>query len=146
MTRLFSIALIALAATAANAQQPPAPQSDNAQILSTLPPNSSSVTNWYKQNVYDPSGKKIGQIVDAVVDNKDGKIVAFVVGVGGFVGVGAKDVAIAFDQVSVTVKSNDKWWLVLNTTKDALKSAPGVKYDRTTTTWVPAAPATTGRR
>jgi hypothetical protein len=29
--------------------------------------------------------------------------------------------------------------LVLNTTKDALKAAPGFKYDKTKTTWVPAA-------
>jgi hypothetical protein len=30
-----------------------------------------------------------------------------------------------------------KWWLVMNTTKDALKSAPGFKYDSDKTTWVP---------
>jgi len=30
-----------------------------------------------------------------------------------------------------------KWWLVMNTTKDSLKSAPGFKYDSDTTTWVP---------
>ena len=26
-------------------------------------------------------------------------------------------------------KKDNKWWLVMNTTKDALKSAPGYKYD-----------------
>jgi hypothetical protein len=34
-------------------------------------------------------------------------------------------------------KKNDKAYLTLNTTKDALKSAPGFKYDRQSTTWVP---------
>ena len=28
-----------------------------------------------------------------------------------------------------------KWWLVMNTTKDSLKSAPGFKYDSNTITW-----------
>ena len=28
-----------------------------------------------------------------------------------------------------------KWWLVMNATKDSLKSAPGFKIN--TTTWVP---------
>jgi hypothetical protein len=28
-------------------------------------------------------------------------------------------------------------YLVMNTTKDSLKSAPGFKYDSNTTTWVP---------
>ena len=29
-----------------------------------------------------------------------------------------------------------KWWLVMNTNKDSLKSAPGFKYNSNTTTWV----------
>jgi hypothetical protein len=34
-------------------------------------------------------------------------------------------------------KKNDRTYLTLNTTKDALKNAPGFKYDRQSTTWVP---------
>jgi len=37
----------------------------------------------------------------------------------------------------VTNKNNNKWYLVMDTTKDALKSAPGFKYDKEATTWVP---------
>ena len=37
--------------------------------------------------------------------------------------------------VHATMKDN-KWWLTMNTTKDALKSAPGYKYDKNSTTWV----------
>jgi hypothetical protein len=32
---------------------------------------------------------------------------------------------------------DDKVYLTLDTTKDALKKAPGFKYDSTKTTWVP---------
>ena len=53
----------------------------------------------------------------------------------GFLGAGEKDVAVPFEAVHPTMKDK-KWWLVMNTTKDSLKSAPGFKYDSDTTTWV----------
>jgi hypothetical protein len=34
-------------------------------------------------------------------------------------------------------KKNDKTYLTLNTTKDALKNALGLKYDRQSTSWIP---------
>ena len=50
-----------------------------------------------------------------------------------------------FNAVRVTTKDNNKWYLVMNSTKDALKDAKGFKYDRTNMTWMPEdAPATTG--
>ena len=61
---------------------------------------------------------------------------ALIIGVGGFLGAGEKDVAVPFNAVKGKKKDN-KWWLVMNTTKDALKNAPGYKYDSTKTQWVP---------
>jgi sporulation protein YlmC with PRC-barrel domain len=107
-----------------------------AQALTSLPRDTSTVTNWYKQNVYDPSDAKIGEISDVLVD-KDGKIEAFIVSVGGFLGVGEKDVAVPFSAVR-GIERNGKWWLTMNATKDGLKGAPGYKYDRARATWVPA--------
>jgi hypothetical protein len=49
---------------------------------------------------------------------------------------GEKDVAVPFAAVKHSVKDG-KAYLTRDTTKDALKAAPGVKYDRNTTTWVP---------
>ena len=70
---------------------------------------------------------------------------ALIIGVGGFLGAGEKDVAVPFNAVRVTTKDNNKWYLVMNSTKDALKSAKGFKYDRTNMAWVPEdAPSTTG--
>ena len=107
----------------------------NAMMQTALPREAMTVTDWYKQNVYDPNENKIGDIKDVLVD-KTGKIVALIVGVGGFLGAGEKDVAVPFEAVHPTMKDR-KWWLVMNTTKDSLKSAPGFKYDSDTTTWVP---------
>jgi len=106
-----------------------------ANIETSIPQNAVTVTDWYKQDVYDPNNNKIGQVMDVLVD-RSGKVATLIVGVGGFLGVDEKDVAVPFDQVQAT-PNNNKMLLVMNTTKDSLKSAPGFKYDRSSTTWVP---------
>ncbi len=117
-----------IASTAALAQQP-------AGLLTSIPANTQTVTDWYKQNVYDPQQQKIGEIEDLLV-NQSGQIEAAMVGVGGFLGAGEKDVAVTFNAIKPT-KKDDKTYLTLDTTKDALKNSPGFKYDRQSTTWVP---------
>jgi sporulation protein YlmC with PRC-barrel domain len=104
------------------------------KVLTTVP-EAVTVTDYYKQNVYDPSDSKIGEIKDVLI-SPDGKIAAFIIEVGGFIGVGAKDVAVPFTDVKGT-KKNDKWYLTMNTSKDELKNAPGMTYDRASTRWAP---------
>jgi sporulation protein YlmC with PRC-barrel domain len=106
-----------------------------ADVMTTVPSSSLTVTGWYKQDVYDPSNTKIGQIMDVLV-GQDGQVSALIIGVGGFLGAGEKDVAVSFNTVKATMKDN-KVYLTMNTTKDALKAAPGFKYDRDKTAWVP---------
>jgi sporulation protein YlmC with PRC-barrel domain len=103
-------------------------------LMTTMPSDAVTVTDWYKQNVYDPSNNKIGEIEDVLID-KSGKISAVIISVGGFLGMDTKDVAAPFSAIHATMKDN-KWWLTMNTTKDALKSAPGYKYDKSSTMWV----------
>jgi hypothetical protein len=106
------------------------------EILSTIPSNSVTVTDWYKQNVYDAADNNLGEIMDVLVA-PDGQVAALIIGVGGFLGVGEKDVAVPFSAVKHTMKNN-KVYLTMDATKDALKSATGFKYDRAKTTWVAA--------
>jgi sporulation protein YlmC with PRC-barrel domain len=141
MDKLASTAiLLAVIATAANAQTPQtAPRQSGgsaAQIMSSIPSNSVTITHWYKQSVYDPSDNKIGEIMDVLVD-REGKATALIIGVGGFLGMGEKDVAVPFNAVQVTTKDNNKWYLVMNSNKDGLKNAKGFKYDRNEMTWKP---------
>jgi sporulation protein YlmC with PRC-barrel domain len=103
-------------------------------LMTTMPGDAVTVTDWYKQDVYDPSNNKIGEIEDVLID-KSGKISAVIISVGGFLGMDTKDVAAPFSAIHATMKDN-KWWLTMNTTKDALKSAPGYKYDKNSTMWV----------
>jgi sporulation protein YlmC with PRC-barrel domain len=151
MTKLaYSAILVALSTTVAGAQSPApqmAPRAEPApavRIMTNVPADNQTVTRWYKQNVYDPSDNKIGEVMDVLVDH-EGKIGVLIVGVGGFVGVGEKDVAVPFNAVQFKTKDNNKWYPVMNTTKDALQTAPGYKYDRTTMMWTSeTAPATNG--
>jgi sporulation protein YlmC with PRC-barrel domain len=133
---LFAAAAIgALSLTAYSAQDAFAAQ-DMAKVRSEIPANSMTVTDWYKQDVYDPNDTKIGEVMDVLVD-KSGMVSTLIVGVGGFLGAGEKDVAVPFHDVSATTTKNNKVRLVMNATKDSLKNAPGFKYDSGTTTWVP---------
>ncbi|MGY4475827.1 PRC-barrel domain-containing protein [Bradyrhizobium sp. USDA 3364] len=96
-----------------------------AETMSAAPAESWTVTNYYKQSVYDPQQNKIGDVDDVLVD-KSGKVNGLVIGVGGFLGAGEKDVIVPFAAVK-TAKKDNKWWLTLNETKDGLKSAPGLQ-------------------
>jgi hypothetical protein len=71
--------------------------------------------------------ESIGKLNDLVI-GPDGMVQAAVIGVGGFLGVGQKDVAIAASQLKLSVRSDGNSWLVLNTTKDQLNTAPA--FDR----------------
>ena len=77
----------------------------------------------YKADVYDNSGNKIGDVRDLVIDNMDGKITTAVIGVGGFLGIRQKDAAIPFEELKMSSREG-KVRLVLNKTKEELKSAP----------------------
>ena len=105
-------------------------------MMNSVPSSSLTVTDWYKQDVYDQSNSKIGKIDDILV-GQNGQVSALIVGVGGILGAGEKDVAVDFGAVKPTMKDN-KVYLTMNTTKDALKAAPGFKYDSDKTAWVPA--------
>jgi sporulation protein YlmC with PRC-barrel domain len=104
-------------------------------MMNSVPSSSLTVTDWYKQDVYDQSNSKIGKIDDVLV-GQNGQVSALIVGVGGVLGAGEKDVAVDFSAIKQTMKDN-KVYLTMNTTKDALKSAPGFKYDSNKTAWLP---------
>jgi sporulation protein YlmC with PRC-barrel domain len=125
MKYAYALAAVAAIATPAFA----------AETMSSIPTDSWTITNYYKQDVYDKSQHSVGKIDDVLID-KAGKITALIVGVGGFLGAGEKDVALPFTAVNAE-KKNDKWYLTVDETKDSLKNAAGYKYNSSTTTWSP---------
>ncbi len=75
--------------------------------------------------VYNGTGEeaeRIGDVNDLVL-SPQGQIEAMVIGVGGFLGIGEKDVAIEYDLVQIQERDGDEV-LVVETTADALKAQP----------------------
>jgi hypothetical protein len=67
-----------------------------------------------------------------VADNQS--VEAAIVSVGGFLGIKEKYVAVPINALRPTER-NGKWRLIMNATKEILKSAPGFKYDRSQEVW-----------
>jgi sporulation protein YlmC with PRC-barrel domain len=101
--------------------------------LDSIPAGTMALSNWQDKNVYDPAENKIGEVKDLLVD-KTGNIQAIIISVGGFLGMGEKDVAVPFAAVYPSQRSN-KTWLTMNATKDTLKGAAGYRYDRSNGNW-----------
>ena len=87
-------------------------------------------------DVVGSDDKKIGDVSD-ILFSKDGKIEAYILSVGGFLGVGAKEVALAPSSTQLTQdKDGDVWKIKVSMTKDQLAQAPNFehyKVQRTTT-------------
>ncbi|GGA90095.1 hypothetical protein GCM10011491_17500 [Brucella endophytica] len=78
------------------------------------------------QAVYDGAGSdanRIGDINDIVI-GENGVAQAAVIGVGGFLGVGQKDVAVSFDRLDLATKPDGDRWFVTDLSKDDLNKAP----------------------
>src|SRR5215217_1486642 len=91
-----------------------APPAASATAPSSAPMNAG---NWITQeqpgqwraskleglDIYNQNNEKIGDISELLVDSS-GKVQAVVVGVGGFLGIGERDVAIPFDQIKLVTE------------------------------------------
>ncbi len=76
--------------------------------------------------VYSTAGddaEEIGSINDLVF-SENGQIEAVVIGVGGFLGIGEKSVAVDFDSLEFTLAADNTERWVLPTTAEALTTAP----------------------
>lgn len=85
-------------------------------------PNQWLVGNLWNKNVHSAQGKSIGDLKDVLV-GPDGKIQALVIGVGGFLGLGEKNVAVDYDYI-IKNGSIGPNRITLNMTEQDLRSAP----------------------
>lgn len=70
--------------------------------------------------------ERIGDVNNFVITDQ-GQVAAVIIGVGGFLGIGEKNVAVDYRELQRTTDQNGDLRLVLPTTKDALTSAPDFK-------------------
>lgn len=90
------------------------------------------VSTFIGQTVYEsdlPDAAAVGDLND-LITGPDGKIEAAIIGVGGFLGVGEKNVAVSPDQLQLAQRSDGKIWLVVKLSKDRLLEAP--EFDKST--------------
>jgi sporulation protein YlmC with PRC-barrel domain len=86
-----------------------------------------AASTYIGQSVYNAGDESIGKINDLIM-KKDGGVEAAVIGVGGFLGMGEKDVAVPFDRIAIAEQPNtDDLKLTTTETADTLKAAPEFK-------------------
>jgi hypothetical protein len=83
--------------------------------------------------VYNRANERIGDINDLIL-GPDGKIANVVIGVGGFLGIGEKLVAVPFPELQLNRDADGSMRATVNSTKEALESAPEFKYYTPTST------------
>jgi hypothetical protein len=96
-------------------------------IVTEQKPDQFLASSFKGTDVIGPDDKKIGDVNDILFE-RDGSVKAYVVGVGGFLGIGAKNVALApnaFQVVPGKDASDTKLRLSMN--KDELKQAATFK-------------------
>jgi sporulation protein YlmC with PRC-barrel domain len=80
-------------------------------------------SNLIGKSVYNSQDEVIGDINDLVSD-ESGKIVGVLLGSGGFLGIGEKDVAIRFEELKLARDENNDIKVIANLDQETLASAP----------------------
>jgi hypothetical protein len=88
-------------------------------------------SNFIGKTVYSTNKENVGDINDLLVGT-NGQVKAAVIGVGGFLGMGEKDVAVPLDKLSMTKDQNGMDYLTITSTRADLEAAPA--FDRTVVT------------
>lgn len=120
----------------------------SAQFVNSQKPDQWLASKFKGTDVLGSDNEKIGDISDILFD-KSGKIEAYIVSVGGFLGMGAKDVALAPSQFQVVAgdkAKNEADKLKVTMTKDQLKQAANFeRYNPPRTTTGAATPGSSTR-
>jgi sporulation protein YlmC with PRC-barrel domain len=82
-----------------------------------------STSDLLNKSVKSVSGENVGDVNDIRID-KSGKVAAVIVGVGGFLGLGEKNVALPYEQLSFTRGADGALIITADVTKESLQSAP----------------------
>jgi sporulation protein YlmC with PRC-barrel domain len=77
--------------------------------------------------VYNRANEKVGDINDLILA-PDGKISNAVIGVGGFLGMGEKLVAVSFSDLQLNRDADGTMRVTIASSKESLESAPEFKY------------------
>ena len=82
------------------------------------------------QTVYAPDKAKIGTISDLILSKDAKSVEGFVIGVGGFLGIGERNVALKMEKLKVSSNQDGSTLLTMDMSKDELSNAPVFKTVR----------------
>lgn len=104
--------------------------SDSASLAGDSPQflSKQESSDWLSSNlvgvpVVNANNESIGSITDLIAD-EDGKVIGVLIGAGGFLGIGQKDVAIRFEDLKLTRDENNDVTAMANISQDTVASAP----------------------
>jgi hypothetical protein len=122
---LATAALVALMALPVLAQDAPAPAVEKAPAEKSAALDASDVSAkaLLTESVKNAANETIGDINDVLISG-DGKVAAVIVGVGGFLGMGEKNVALPYDQLVFAKDVGDDLVVTTSATKESLETAP----------------------
>lgn len=126
---MFSLPGLAMAQAPQTPAPPPATTATTmpVTIFAALAPNEDLSSKIVGLDVYNAANQKIGTIKDVAFGNTG--IKAYIIAVGGFLGMGDRYVAVMPAAVKIGYGSDDKkWHATMDTTEAALKAAPEYKY------------------
>jgi sporulation protein YlmC with PRC-barrel domain len=99
----------------------PAVQPENGAIIREQAPNELRVDWITGTRVRSLEGQNIGRIRDLIIDAETHAISAAILSVGGFLGVGAKEIAVKFEELVIDF---DARVITLDLTREAAEAAP----------------------
>ena len=97
-----------------------------AHILARQEPGEWLATELIGRSVVNTADETIGDVNDLITD-AGGKTIAAVIGVGGFLGIGEKDVAVSFAAIEPRTDEDGDVTLYVNATQEQLEAAPEFK-------------------
>lgn len=125
MKTIIVASILAMAAVCPAIAQTPATDTTKSdkEFISMAVKSDTRATSWLGASVKNGAKETIGDVNDFLID-KDGRVTAAVVGVGGFLGIGEKNVAIPFSAVTMTSSEKGSNVVMVDLTREQLKAAP----------------------
>lgn len=105
------------------------PASPTADMWYSAQANEMRASQLIGSRVRNPAGENIGE-VNEVLLSPQGQVQAIVVGVGGFLGIGERNVAIAPQGYQLSRDSSGNMVITINATQEALRQAPAWNLTR----------------
>jgi sporulation protein YlmC with PRC-barrel domain len=112
--------ILAIAPALAQDQSPSAP-SMGAGTSTKL--GEHRVSNLMKATVKNAGGESVGTINDALLDTS-GQVTHYIIGVGGFLGIGERNVAVPFGTINISRDANNAVVVATTTPKETLSQLP----------------------